>query len=171
MGDRPGKARGRPQPLIRVGEAQEREWPGSSALATACVLNLANVAIRVMAYGLERVRAEGIPSVAAFNVLTILDGEGGPLSPSTIADRMILTRGTVTGVLDTLERRGLIRRTRHEADGRMRQVTITARGSATVAALLPVLHRAERAWMDALTVAQQRELLGLLAIIQARAPA
>jgi DNA-binding MarR family transcriptional regulator len=156
--------------LIQVGREQEREWRGSSALATACVLNLANVALRMMAFGMGPVRARGIPSVAAFNVLTILDGEGGPLLPSTIAERMILTRGTVTGILDTLERRNLVRRARHDLDGRMRLVTITSSGSAAVAAILPQLHEAERTWMDSLTRSEQRRLLGMLAVIQAHAP-
>ncbi len=159
------------EPDIRVGPDQEVEWPGSSALATACVLNLVNLSDRITAFGLAIVRAHGVPSIAAFNVLTILHGEGGALPPSTIADRMIVTRGTMTGVLGSLERRGLIRRQVHRGDGRMRPVRLTPRGRARVEAILPLLHRAERRWMDALDVAQQRRFLELMAILQAAAPA
>lgn len=157
-------------PDVVVGPEQEREWPGSSALATACALNLVSLANRMVAYGLRIARDRGVPSVAAFNVLTILHGEGGPLPPSTIAERMILSRGTVTGILDTLERRRLVRRSPHLDDGRMRSVAITARGAAMVLDILPRLHDAEARWMAALTAAQQRDLLRLIAAVQAAGP-
>lgn len=162
--------RGAPAPAIQVGSRQEREWPGSSALATDCVLNLVNFASRVLAYGLEHVVVRGVPSVAAFNVLTILQGEGGPLLPSMIAERMIVTRGTMTGVLGSLERRGLVRRSPHSRDGRMRPVEVTSEGIAKVEEILPLLHDVERRWMDALTSTQQRQLLRLVATIQTAGP-
>jgi DNA-binding MarR family transcriptional regulator len=158
------------RPPIEVGIEQETEWPGSSALATSCVLNIATLSARIVAYGLRIVRAHGIPSVAAFNVLTVLHGESGRLLPSTIADRMIVTRGTVTGILDSLERRRLIRRTRHGTDGRRRLVQITPKGRARVEAILPLLHEAERRWMDALTPVQQRQLLRLIGRVHGAGP-
>jgi DNA-binding MarR family transcriptional regulator len=160
------------QPVIRVGPEQELEWPGSSASATACVLNLVHVSNRIEAYGLAVIREQNVPSAAAFNVLTILQGERGPLLPSAIAERMIVTRGTVTGVLDSLERRGFIRRTSAAGgrDGRTRPVTITPRGRARVRAILPRLHQAERDWFDALSEDWKAQLLGLLAIVQREAP-
>jgi DNA-binding MarR family transcriptional regulator len=166
------ETRGRrvPRPDIEVGAGQEREWPGSSALATDCVLNFVSLANRILAYGVRIAIGRGIPSVAAFNVLTILHGEGGPLLPSTIAERMVVTRGTVTGVLGTLEQRGFIERSTDERDGRIRPVTITAAGIARVLEILPLLHDGERRWMEALSVPQQRQLLGLVARIQSNAP-
>jgi DNA-binding MarR family transcriptional regulator len=169
MKNTPGR-RARPKPDIVVGPEQEVEWPGSSALATGCVLNLVSLADRIMAFGLVEVTSRGIPSVAGFNVLTILHGEGGPLAPSVIAERMILTRGTMTGIIDSLERRGLVRRSRHETDARMRLVRITDRGSELVMEILPILHRLERGWMDVLSQTDQRRLLSLLAVVQAGGP-
>jgi len=156
---------------IEVGQAQEHEWPGSSAGATACALNVVSLSSRILAYGMTIVRTHGISSVGAFNVLTILHGADGPLAPSTIADRMIVTRGTMTGIIDSLEERGLVNRRAHGGDGRMRLVRITAKGKRAVERILPELHQAERAWFDVLTPAQQAELVRLLAVVQRSGPA
>ena len=50
------------------------------------------------------------------------------MSPSELGDRLIVTRSTVTGVLDSLERRGLVRRSPHPTDRRSVVVEITAKG-------------------------------------------
>src|SRR5436190_18438518 len=104
-----------------------------------------------------------MPSAAAFNVLAILDGAGWPLRPSTIADRLLVSRGTVTGLLDSLERRGFLARHGHAGDGRRRVVAITPVGQRSVRRLLPVVHEFEAKVMGALTGAGQRPLLGMLA--------
>jgi len=148
----------------------ERSFPGASALATECVLNLAFLSGRVEAYGQAVVRTAGVPSLAAFNVLTILDGDAEPLPPSTIAERMILRRSTMVEIVRSLERRRLIRRFPHPQDGRMVLLEITAEGRERVSALRPQLHEAERRWMRSLSESEQRSLLRALAKIQANAP-
>jgi DNA-binding MarR family transcriptional regulator len=168
-GRAPGTGRG-PLPDIRPGAGFEQEWPGASAVATSLVLNLSALVHRIEAWGLELVRRRGISSIGAFNVLTILHGADGPLRPSVIAERMIVTRGTITALLDTLEKRDLIRRRTHAQDGRMRLVEITASGRDMVAELLPQLHQAEQRWMAALTPPEQAALLGLVAKLQQAGP-
>jgi DNA-binding MarR family transcriptional regulator len=168
-GRRPATRRG-PLPDIRPTARFEQEWPGASTVATSLVLNLASLVHRIEAWGLDLVRRRGISSIGAFNVLTILLGADGPLRPSVIAERMIVTRGTITAVLDTLEKRDLIRRRPHAEDGRMRLVEITASGRGLVAELLPQLHRAEQRWMAALSPREQDELLRLVAKVQEGGP-
>ncbi len=158
------------EPRISVEEGFEEEWPGASALATECIINLAFLNDRMEAFATSLAREHGIPSVPAFNVLEILRGAGEPLPPSTIAERMILSRATVTGILHSLERRGLVCRLPHGSDARMRLVEITSEGVARVTQFLPRLHEAERRWMDCLTESQQRTLLHLVALLQANAP-
>jgi DNA-binding MarR family transcriptional regulator len=155
---------------VRLGPDFAAAWPGASQLATECVLNLGVLSEQMAAFGEALARQQGIPSRAAFNVLAILEGAGEPLPPSTIAARMIVRRPTLTGVLGTLERRGLIRRLPHPTDGRMALIAIAPRGRAAVAGLRPALHHAEKRWLDCLTEAEQRELLGMLARLQANAP-
>jgi DNA-binding MarR family transcriptional regulator len=52
-------------------------------------------------------------------VLGILKDAGQPCPPNYISERLIVSRTTVTGVLDTLVKRGLVRREPHPTDRRM----------------------------------------------------
>lgn len=158
----------REEPRVRVNPELEKKFPGTSVLATECIVNFTFLADRLDAFGESLVRGHGIPSVAAFNVLEILHVAGEPLPPSTIAERMIVARGTMTGILNSLQRRGLIRRIPHEEDGRMVLIEMTSEGVARLTRLHPQLHRAEKRVMDCLTESQQRSLLGMLAALQAQ---
>jgi len=74
----------------------------------------------------------------------------------------------MTSMLNTLERRGLVRRKAHPDDRRKLLVAITAKGTAVVETMLPSLHSRERTIIgDALTKAEQRQLRILLAKVQA----
>ena len=68
-------------------------------------------------------------SPAARQALAVLDGAGEPLSPTGIARRLIVTTASVTSLLDTLERRGLVERRPDPADRRRLLVAITPRTS------------------------------------------
>lgn len=56
----------------------------------------------------------------------------GPLSPGAIAGRLHVTSASVTGVIDRLERVGLVERSPHPTDRRRVLVTITPAGTAAV---------------------------------------
>lgn len=164
-----GKRGRNPEPHFRIESGFEQTWPGASALATECILNLGLLSEQMAAFGESLVRTHGLPSRAAFNVLAIVDGAGEPLPPSVIAGRMIVSRPTMTGILGSLERRGLIRRLPHPTDGRMALVEITPQGRERLVRLRPELHRAEKTWMECLTEAERRALLRMLARLQAEA--
>ena len=158
------------EPLVRMPPGFEGEFPGCSALASDCFLNFGLVAGGAQA-ALHHLLAErGVPSLAAFNVLTIVHGAGAALAPSTIAERMMVSRPTVTGVLDSLEARRLITRRAHRDDGRRRLVALTRDGVAAVEALLPEVHAFERDVMGCLTPAEQRQLLRVLARLEDHIP-
>lgn len=84
----------------------------------------------------------------------------GALLPSQLAALTQLTTGTVTGVLDRLERVGLIQRTRDEAD--RRKVTVAARDD-TVAALLMPHYRAQAERLDAILRSRSPQDLAVIA--------
>ncbi len=83
----------------------------------------------------------------------------GPLPQCTLARKHLTSPGNLTLVLNNLERDGLVRRQRSEADRRYVQVQLTDAGRALITDLFP---RHARALTDlfagALTAAEQEEL-------------
>jgi MarR family transcriptional regulator, 2-MHQ and catechol-resistance regulon repressor len=81
-------------------------------------------------------RQHGLSNAAA-QTLAIIEGAGGPLAPSIIAGRLMVTTGSMTSLLDTLERRGLVQRQPHPSDRRQLLVHLTEEGQALVDTFLP----------------------------------
>jgi DNA-binding MarR family transcriptional regulator len=104
----------------------------------------------------------------SFNVLMILEGARGPLSPYEIGERVLVTRGTVTGLLDTLEKQGLVRRTPHPRDRRMLLIETTAKARGLLARTKRELFPAQTKMVLALTVREQTTLIRLLGRIEAQ---
>jgi DNA-binding MarR family transcriptional regulator len=106
-------------------------------------------------------------SPSARQVLAVVEGADEPLEPSVIAARVLITRGSMTSILDTLEKRGLIRRVPHPDDRRRLLVDITPDAAVILDELLPALHARERDVIGAaLSTKEQRELLRLIAKVQ-----
>ena len=74
-------------------------------------------------------------------VLGILADSEQPLPPNEIADRLIVSRATVTALLDLLERQAYIRRLPHPSDRRMILVEITEKGRKTANDFRPIVHQ------------------------------
>jgi len=109
-------------------------------------------------------------SATARMALAVIEGAHEPLEPSVIAERLIITSGSMTSMLDTLERRGLVRRMPHPGDRRKLLVDVTDGARAILDELLPSLHHRERKLMEAaLTKDEQRRLLEIVAKVQSAA--
>jgi DNA-binding MarR family transcriptional regulator len=105
-------------------------------------------------------------SRAGREALAVLEGAGQPLSPTTIAQRLIVTTASVTSLLDTLERRGLVERRADPADRRRLLVAITEDGLALVDQFLPEVVALQTAVMAQLSEPQRRQLVKLLATVR-----
>src|ERR1700727_2349173 len=68
-----------------------------------------------------------------YNILRILRGEGKPLPILEIASRTITVVPGITGLIDRLERAGLVHRLRCEKDRRVIFVALTDQGTKTLA--------------------------------------
>jgi DNA-binding MarR family transcriptional regulator len=106
-------------------------------------------------------------SRAGREALAVLDGAGQPLSPTAIAERLIVTTASVTSLLDTLERRGLVERRPDPTDRRRLLIVITHDGTAIVDKFLPEIVALQTAALATLTEAQRRQLVELLATVGA----
>jgi DNA-binding MarR family transcriptional regulator len=153
---------------IRMHEGFEAEWPGSRSLATEIVLNVVRTGMTLHAHVDAIVREYGLPSATSLGVLEVLRAEGSALQPSAIAQRLLSSRPALSGVLDTLQRRGFVRRQAHPDSRRGRLVEITPSGIEVIERLLPELHRTEVSWMAGLSEAEQEQLIGYLGRLQAQ---
>jgi len=92
-----------------------------------------------------------------------------PLTPAELADRTGVTRATITGLVDTLERAGLVTRTPHPEDRRMMSVGLTPRGNKLLADIMPE-HFRRMAWlMDPLSESERKTFVRLLTKVLTRA--
>jgi len=146
---------------IRVGEDFAKDYPDASASATECAMNLARAGDLV----LNRVAGALQPldvSPAGGLVLGILKDAGRPCPPNYISERLIVSRATVTGVLDTLVKRDLVRREQHPTDRRMVLVHLTKAGARMADRVRHTVHSGEAEWMSALNQHERAQLIELL---------
>lgn len=97
------------------------------------VLGLANAVDERCA---EILAATGL-SEGRLAVLLLLE-RGASLTPAALADRLGVTRATVTGLIAGLERQGLLAREADASDGRRAKLDLTAAGSAAIREVIPV---------------------------------
>ena len=72
-------------------------------------------------------------TVSQFDALSSIDALGEDAQPKAVADRLLVTRANVSGLLRRLEERGLIEITPHESDKRSLRCSLTAEGRALTA--------------------------------------
>jgi len=93
-------------------------------------------------------------------------GMPGPRTPAELADAAGVTRATMTGLVDTLERDGLVTREPDPDDRRMMSVLLTAKGDKFLREFLPGHFRITGAVMSTLTETERRTLVQLLVKVQ-----
>jgi DNA-binding MarR family transcriptional regulator len=106
-------------------------------------------------------------SASAGNVLMILVGAAEPLPPHVVSERMLVTRGAVTGLLDVLEKHGYARRSPHARDRRMLLVEATPAGRQLAQLVQPTIANLEVGWMSCLSADEQDTFIGLSGRLQA----
>jgi DNA-binding MarR family transcriptional regulator len=86
------------------------------------------------------------------------------LSPSELAEQIEVTRGTITGLLDGLEKAGRVRRKNHPEDRRMLAVQITEEGLALLEEIMPEHFRRIAAFVARANLSQEerKQLVTLL---------
>jgi DNA-binding MarR family transcriptional regulator len=150
---------------IRVSRDFASTYPDGSASATECAMNLVRTGEFVLGRVATALQPLGI-SPAGGLVLGILKDAGQPCPPNYISERLIVSRATVTGVLDTLVKRGMVRREPHPTDRRMLLVRLTAAGSRMADTVRRTVHRGEAEWMSSLSETERARLTELLGKLQ-----
>jgi len=92
-----------------------------------------------------------------------------PMNPCVLADKAGVTRATMTGLLDGLEREGYIARETAALDRRMLEVKLTAKGKKFLEGVMPGYFKLIRQRMVGLSTAEKEQLIGLLTKLGATA--
>jgi DNA-binding MarR family transcriptional regulator len=115
---------------------------------------------------LRRVREQSLVDFGLqrheFDTLHALAGRGGSAAPSELAGDLDISPASVTGRLEGLEGRGLIRRVASTADRRRVEVTLTDSGHATWLGAMDVLGDEEERLLGVLSKDERRTLSDLL---------
>lgn len=91
----------------------------------------------------------------------------GSVSPADLAEKAGVTRATMTGLIDTLERDGMVVREADAHDRRTIHLRLTPQGQNLVEALLPDWFRCVSAMIQPLDEAGRKALVALLEKLQA----
>lgn len=107
--------------------------PREPALAT--LRELARCFQAFESYSAAHIRTLGL-TPPQFDIVATLGNTAG-MSFKELGEKTLITKGTLTGVVDRLEARGLVRRVGSDADRRSTRVELTDDGAALFARVFP----------------------------------
>ena len=158
-----GEAPLEPDPLLPA-ERKVLEQVGHLPLdfrAMWAVSNLFRTSAAVRRHMESQVLAGDRLSWTSFVALWVL-WVWGEMESRDLAAAVGISRPTSTGVVTTLERRGLVRRQKNAEDGRMVRVSLTDEGRAKIEELFPRFNAEEASVVSHLSADQQDALAGML---------
>lgn len=142
------------------------QYPNASAKATESAMNLVRTADLLVKQIADLIQPFDLTPSSGL-VLGILADADAPLPPNQIAERLIISRASVTSLLDSLERRGFVRRSPHSTDRRMLLIELTETGRQTAHEFRLQVHQHQKKWLAALTEQEQDQLINTLHRLQA----
>lgn len=114
----------------------------------------------------QRLRETGL-TIPQFDVLSTLTEQEG-ITQQQLAQRLYVTKGNISGILDRLTEQGLVTRTALENDKRSNALALTAKGRAVVRKAMDVHEAYVMDTMGALEPGQRQLLGNLLAVLRER---
>jgi DNA-binding MarR family transcriptional regulator len=100
-------------------------------------------------------------SLAQFDVLATL-GRGEGITQQELAQRLLVTKGNVCGLIDRLEASGWVERRPDPDDRRVNRLFLTRRGKARLVESFPQQHAVVKALMSALSAGELQTFYQLL---------
>jgi MarR family 2-MHQ and catechol resistance regulon transcriptional repressor len=140
---------------------KEFDWPSANLLFNlfyTCEVASAPLERSVGAHGL---------SLSAFNVLMILSrSETKGCHFHRLSELLVVSKSNVTGLVDCLEKRGLVRRAEGGPDRRRRVARITEAGEKLLEAILPEHYDTAREMLDGMSDKEKAALSELLSKVR-----
>ncbi len=101
-------------------------------------------------------------SLIRFNVMSTLFKNGGEMTPSEIAENVFREKNSVTAVINTLEKQGVVRREPSSQDRRSVKVVITEKGWKEANRLSPIAQEVSREALSCMDKDQVEDLVGMM---------
>lgn len=145
----------------------ERETPAETLAALTTIAAIQRAAMRIRHHLEQGVLKDSELTWSGFMVLWVL-WLYGELQTRYLAEEVGVNRSTLSGVLATLQRRGLLTRRGHESEGRLVLVALTDDGRSLVDKLFPPFCAEEAFVVGALSPDAMRRLGNSLRAVQQR---
>jgi len=157
-----------PEPTARRVDrrAFAREFPSGDPSSTECAQNLMLASSRFTEADTRAMRRHGL-SPAARILLATVEGAGEPLPANVLAERLLVSGASITSLVDTLERRGLVRRVRPNHDRRLVLIEPTDAAQPVIDAYLAEVTALHAAEFSIFTADEREQLTNLLARLSA----
>jgi MarR family 2-MHQ and catechol resistance regulon transcriptional repressor len=104
----------------------------------------------------EEFKKENI-TIPQFEIIACLNRKNG-LTLSEIADRLLVTSGNITGIVDRLEREGIVFREREVKDRRVIRAKLTPKGAKIYKKIIPIYKKKVSEILQILTKDEMRSL-------------
>lgn len=132
-----------------------------SDLRHETVLNIVHTANTLAALGARLFRRFDLTE-AQFNVLFSLKYKNIKITQSDLGKRLVVTRASITSVLDKLQEKALVDRVIVPGNRRIHHVELTAKGRRLIDKIEPHYRQALQDVMSGINDAECRELISLL---------
>ncbi|MGC5324740.1 MarR family winged helix-turn-helix transcriptional regulator [Brevibacillus sp. SYSU BS000544] len=137
-------------------------YPGTDVSAVETLMVLMRTSRDIFTEMESRLSSYGISQGKVALLLLLFRNKGDRLTPSELADKAGVTRGTITGLIDGLERDGLIERKHHSSDRRMITIHLTDAAYELIERFLPTHFKNAELLMSELTLEERETLIDLL---------
>lgn len=128
-------------------------------LALECYIKLSRAAESVATRINDHLRSYHL-TISQFGVLEALY-HLGPMQSNQLADKILKSSGNLTMVIDNLEKRGFVQRSRREDDRRCVDIVLTENGRSLIESIFPQHVTGVVAAFSTLSAAEQTELATL----------
>ncbi len=149
----------------QIGRTFDIDLPEHLSRANECVVHLVRTGDLFLERIIEITQRHGLSGLEG-NVLSALYAAGEPLPPHVISERLLVTRGAITKVLDALVERAYVRRFAHQQDRRMLLIELTDAGLMVMEEYKPDLYEQSAQWVSQLNDEEQNTLIALLKKLQ-----
>ena len=130
--------------------------------AVIVMLRIKQAAEEIQQEIMDVLQAEYHLSEGKFCVLVVLHQHGEGIAPSVLAEKVGVTRATISSMLQRMERDGLVAVKADKADARSKKVKLTRAGNDFMQEILPPHYLRVSKLMEKLSEEEQKEVIRLL---------